>query len=273
MPRSMAAALAALLMLMGVVAAAAPNATTMTEAASAAVLVAAPAPSSALTPAQATVANLPIASRVSAAGEQCRLPVVVNGTLVTDCFAWPGKLPGDGAPTPPAAPTGAVLVAAAVRADPAAGACFTLASPTVPQRCARSGGGAYPRSPLASLLVAGKGADALPGSLCTIGGGRVAAKIISPGAESAKLPSCGEDSGWGCAVLRPKGQLKASGFGFCQALDGSDPTAAGAGAPLGAGTLAAPVEVPGGAASLPTNPPAKAKATTDTADACGPACM
>ena len=267
-PRSMIAAIAALLLLGGG-AAATPNATA-TEPTSA-VLAAAPAPASALTPAQATVAGLPIASRVSAAGEQCRLPVVVNGTLVTDCFAWASKLPGDGATSPAPAPTGAVLVAAAVPADPAAGACFTLASSTVPQRCAR-GGGAYPRTPLATLLAAGKGADALPGSLCTIGGGKVAAKIISPGAEAAKLPSCGEDSGWGCAVLRPKGQLKASGFGFCQALDGSDPTAAGAGAPVGAGLLAAPVQVPGGAASLPANPPAKAKAN-GTADACGPACM
>ena len=214
------AALATLLLLAALVGAGAEPATEAPAVAAPAAAAPAPAtpapatPGVALTPGQAAIADLSVAARLTVADEQCRLPVVVNGTLVADCFAWP------------AAP---------------AGACFTSASPTIPQRCAPKA--AAPPTALASLLKSGGGADALPGSLCTIGGGRVAAKIIAPAAESAKLPACGEDSGWGCAVLQPKGPLKEAGFGYCQALDGSEPALAGAGAPTGSG-LAAPVAVP-----------------------------
>ena len=228
----------------------------------------------ALTPAQAAVADLAVASRVTAAGEQCRLPLVVNGTLITDCFAWGGKLMGDRDPAAARAPAGAALVAPAVAADPTAGACFTPASPTVPQRCARAaaGGGGYPLSPLDALLAAGKGADAGPGSLCTLDPA-LAARVIAPGATSAQLPACGAGSA-GCAVLRPGGQLKASGLGFCQALDGADPGAGGAGGPAGAG-LRPPIEVPGGSAYLPTAPPAAvdSRSSKGALARCGPACM
>lgn len=228
----------------------------------------------ALTPAQQAVADLAVADRVTAAGERCRLPAVVNGTLVTDCFAWPGYLPGDDEATPPAAPAGASLVAPAVPAEGGAGACFTPASPTVPQRCARTGGpGGYSLSPLSALLaLPGRAADAGPGALCTLDADTAAR--IAPGA--AALPPCGAGTA-GCAVLRPGGQLKASGLGFCLAIDGSDPAAGGAGGPAGAG-LDKPVEVPGGASYLPTGeeavaPAASARGAGRQGPHCGPICM